>query len=69
MVHRDYHSRNLMQDDVDGKNLAIIDFQDAVIGSYVYDLVSLLRDAYVNWPQSSIEAWTAEVWHMLQTAG
>lgn len=69
VVHRDYHSRNLMQDDVDGKNLAIIDFQDAVIGSYVYDLVSLLRDAYVNWPQSSIEAWTAEFWHMLQTAG
>lgn len=72
VVHRDYHSRNLMQDEsqskIDSQNslLGIIDFQDAVIGSYVYDLVSLLRDAYVHWSKLQINAWTTDFWHMLQ---
>jgi hypothetical protein len=48
VVHRDYHSRNLMLLD-DGK-LGIIDFQDAVLGPITYDLVSLLKDCYVRWP-------------------
>lgn len=69
VVHRDYHSRNLMRDDADANALGVIDFQDAVIGSYVYDLVSLVRDAYVDWSESQIDAWTAEFWQMLQTAG
>ncbi len=44
-VHRDYHSKNLMIDD---KNeIVVIDFQDAMSGGLTYDLVSLLRDAYV----------------------
>ena len=43
-VHRDYHSRNLMV--LANNELGIIDFQDAVIGSNTYDLVSLLKDAY-----------------------
>jgi N-acetylmuramate 1-kinase len=48
VVHRDFQSRNLMLRDGrrDG-SLAIIDFQDALIGPYVYDLVALLRDSYV----------------------
>jgi aminoglycoside/choline kinase family phosphotransferase len=45
LVHRDFHSRNLM---VVGDELGIIDFQDMVIGSYVYDLVSLLKDVYIE---------------------
>jgi aminoglycoside/choline kinase family phosphotransferase len=52
-VHRDYHSRNLM---VTGENNpGILDFQDAVEGSYTYDLVSLLKDCYVKWPRDVIE--------------
>lgn len=42
-VHRDYHARNLM---ITNKKITIIDFQDAVVGSNTYDLVSLLKDAY-----------------------
>lgn len=45
-VHRDYHSRNLMIDDND--DIVVIDFQDAREGALTYDLVSLLRDAYIQ---------------------
>ena len=45
-VHRDYHSKNLMLSD--SCSLAMIDFQDAVIGPITYDLVSLLKDCYVD---------------------
>lgn len=48
LVHRDYHSRNLMWM---GDRLGILDFQDAVMGPITYDLVSLLRDCYVAWDQ------------------
>ncbi len=48
-VHRDYHSRNLM---VCSPNPGVLDFQDAVVGPITYDLVSLLRDAYVAWDES-----------------
>jgi aminoglycoside/choline kinase family phosphotransferase len=44
LVHRDYHSRNLM---LAGGKLAIIDFQDALVGPVTYDLASLLRDSYI----------------------
>ncbi|MBL1292914.1 MAG: phosphotransferase [Thiotrichales bacterium] len=54
LVHRDYHSRNLM---VCGSNPGILDFQDAVIGPISYDLVSLLRDCYVAWPQAQQKQW------------
>ncbi|WP_373029103.1 aminoglycoside phosphotransferase family protein [Sulfurovum sp.] len=45
-VHRDYHARNLMLDSND--EIVVIDFQDAREGALTYDLVSLLRDAYVK---------------------
>ena len=45
LCHRDYHSRNLM---LKGRELFIIDFQDARMGPDTYDLVSLLRDSYVD---------------------
>lgn len=47
IVHRDYHSRNLMQDKASDE-LGVIDFQDALIGADTYDLVSLVRDAYID---------------------
>jgi aminoglycoside/choline kinase family phosphotransferase len=48
VVHRDYHSRNLM---VSAPNPGVLDFQDAVVGPIAYDLVSLLRDCYIAWPR------------------
>ncbi len=54
-VHRDYHSRNLMI--TPHNNPGILDFQDAVIGPVTYDLVSLLRDAYIAWPRERVEDW------------
>jgi aminoglycoside/choline kinase family phosphotransferase len=51
-THRDYHSRNLM---VDGRRLGVIDFQDALMGPAVYDLASLLRDAYLALDESLID--------------
>ena len=57
-VHRDYHSRNLMV--CAGANPGILDFQDAVHGPLTYDLVSLLRDCYIDWPQEQVVAWALE---------
>jgi aminoglycoside/choline kinase family phosphotransferase len=54
-VHRDYHSRNLMV--CPGANPGILDFQDAVRGGLTYDLVSLLRDSYIAWPQEQVVQW------------
>lgn len=69
IVHRDYHSRNLMQDRADNTRLGVIDFQDAVIGAYSYDLVSLVRDAYVDWSETQISSWIQDFWQMQQQAG
>ena len=55
IVHRDYHSRNLMH--TTSNSPGIIDFQDAVIGPISYDLVSLLRDCYIVWPEDKIASW------------
>ncbi|MBQ0720069.1 MAG: phosphotransferase [Gammaproteobacteria bacterium] len=53
VVHRDFHSRNLLV--LDDGGVGVIDFQDAVFGPLSYDLVSLLRDCYIRWPQSLVE--------------
>jgi aminoglycoside/choline kinase family phosphotransferase len=66
-VHRDYHSRNLMV--VDGRNPGIIDFQDAVYGPISYDLVSLFKDAYVEWPEDLVLDWAARYWEQARKAG
>jgi aminoglycoside/choline kinase family phosphotransferase len=52
LCHRDYHSRNLMLHE---GSLYIIDFQDARMGPDTYDLVSLLRDAYVDFTETQVE--------------
>ncbi len=61
-VHRDYHSRNLMVDDRD--NPGILDFQDAVEGPITYDLVSLLKDCYIQWPQQQVTDWALSFYAM-----
>jgi len=62
-VHRDYHSRNLMF--FEEHNPGIIDFQDAVTGPITYDLVSLLRDSYIAWPEEKVYAWVEQYRQML----
>ena len=54
-VHRDYHSRNLMI--TEENNPGVIDYQDAVIGPITYDLVSLFKDCYIEWPRERVELW------------
>jgi aminoglycoside/choline kinase family phosphotransferase len=66
-VHRDFHSRNLMV--CPEANPGIIDFQDAVRGSCTYDLVSLLRDSYIAWPQERVVAWALQFRRLAQEAG
>jgi aminoglycoside/choline kinase family phosphotransferase len=70
-VHRDYHSRNLMVGDGarHGENPGILDFQDAVCGPVTYDLVSLLRDCYVAWPEDRVRAWALQFRAAARQAG
>lgn len=67
LVHRDFHSRNLML--LPGGRLATIDFQDAVMGPLTYDAVSLFKDCYVRWPRSRVEGWALALRDELGEAG
>ena len=67
-VHRDYHSRNLMVQN-DSHDLGILDFQDAVYGPITYDLVSLLKDAYISWDEDQILDWAVRYWQSARKAG
>lgn len=51
LCHRDFHSRNLM---LKGDRLFMVDFQDARMGPFTYDLASLLRDSYVDLPEDLV---------------
>lgn len=66
-VHRDYHSRNLMI--TDENNPGVIDYQDAMFGPITYDLVSLLRDCYIQWPNQQVENWVIQFKQLLQSSG
>jgi len=63
VVHRDFHSRNLMC--LDDGALGVIDFQDAVVGPITYDLVSLLKDCYIVWPRDTQLAWLQQAFDNL----
>ena len=65
-VHRDYHSRNLLI--VASNNPGIIDFQGALFGPITYDLASLLRDCYIAWDRTRVEAWAESYRRRLQAA-
>ncbi|MFM2059957.1 MAG: hypothetical protein RLY71_4342, partial [Pseudomonadota bacterium] len=79
LVHRDFHSRNLMlgtRAGADtapgagrGANPGVLDFQDAVWGPVSYDLVSLLRDAYIEWTEEQQIDWAARYWQQAKKAG
>lgn len=63
-VHRDYHSRNLLQ--LANNDIGIIDFQDAIWGPITYDAVSLLRDCYIAWPPEQVTNWLRYFFDTLQ---
>jgi aminoglycoside/choline kinase family phosphotransferase len=54
LVHRDFMPRNLMPA---SNGPAVLDFQDAVLGPVAYDVVSLFKDAFLSWPQASVDGW------------
>jgi len=65
-VHRDYMPRNLM---VSSPNPGILDFQDAVFGPITYDIVSLMRDAFLSWDEERVLDWTVRYWERARKAG
>jgi aminoglycoside/choline kinase family phosphotransferase len=65
-VHRDYMPRNLM---VCEPNPGVLDFQDAVYGPITYDMVSLVRDAFISWDEERVIDWTARYWEKAKRAG
>ncbi len=67
LVHRDYHSRNLLVCS-DGQ-LGVIDFQGALWGAITYDLVSLLRDCYKRLPTQSVDQLMQNYFAQAQAAG
>lgn len=66
-MHRDFHSNNLMV--LPNRQIGILDFQDAFIGPVTYDLVSLLRDCYINWPEDQVKNWVLAYWKLLHNKG
>jgi len=65
-VHRDYMPRNLM---LSAPNPGVLDFQDAVYGPISYDIASLLRDAFISWPEEMVLDWTIRYWEAARAAG
>jgi len=65
-VHRDYMPRNLM---LSNPNPGVLDFQDAVIGPISYDMVSLVRDAFLSWEDEAVLDWTVRYWEKARGAG
>lgn len=54
-VHYDFHCRNLIY--TADQQVGVLDFQDAVRGPITYDLMSLLRDCYIDWPAQRVQTW------------
>lgn len=66
-IHRDYHSRNIMM--LPDDEIGIIDYQDAFLGPITYDLVSLLRDCYLSWPEHRVQRWALDFHKQAIAAG
>ena len=64
IVHRDFHSQNLI---LDHGSVGVIDFQDAVVGPITYDLVSLLRDCYIVWSPERVKRLALSYRQQLET--
>jgi len=73
-VHADWMPRNLMVCDPVGSpgnpgNPGVLDFQDAVAGPITYDIASLLRDAFLSWPEDQELDWAVRWWQAARAAG
>ena len=68
-VHADWMPRNLMVMPEGEANPGILDFQDAVRGPITYDMASLLRDAFISWPEEQELDWAVRAWEMARKAG
>jgi len=65
-VHADWMPRNLM---ITPQGPGVLDFQDAVRGPISYDLASLLRDAFLSWPEEQELDWAVRWWQQARAAG
>ena len=65
-VHRDFIVRNLM---LTRARPGILDFQDALYGPISYDLVSLLRDAFIEWEEEFVLDLVIRYWEKARAAG
>ncbi len=68
-VHADWMPRNLMVMPAGEPSPGILDFQDAVRGPITYDMASLLRDAFISWPEDQEIDWAVRAWEMARKAG
>ncbi|AMP01434.1 phosphotransferase enzyme family protein [Collimonas arenae] len=66
-IHRDYHSRNLMV--LAEGNPGVLDFQGALYGPISYDIVSLLRDVYIQRDEAQVLDWMIRYWERAKRAG
>ncbi len=67
LVHRDFMPRNLMP--LSSGGLAVLDFQDAVVGPISYDVLSLFKDAFLSWPPELVDWGVARYHERAQAAG
>jgi aminoglycoside/choline kinase family phosphotransferase len=67
-VHADWMPRNLMVCAAPA-NPGVLDFQDAVAGPVTYDIASLLRDAFISWPEEQEIDWAVRWWQAARKAG
>jgi aminoglycoside/choline kinase family phosphotransferase len=68
-VHRDFMPRNLMVAQDGTPALGILDFQDAVYGPITYDIASLMRDAFISWPEDFVLEISVRYWEQARKAG
>lgn len=68
LVHRDFHSPNLMVGEND-LNPGIIDYQDALLGPISYDIASLVMDARTTWEEAQQLDWAIRYWEAARAGG
>ncbi|PLC48749.1 aminoglycoside phosphotransferase [Pollutimonas subterranea] len=68
LVHRDFHSPNLMVG-LAAHNPGIIDYQDALVGALTYDIASLVMDARTTWEEPQQLDWAIRYWEAARAAG
>jgi aminoglycoside/choline kinase family phosphotransferase len=68
-VHRDFMPRNLMLPKHDNAPLGVLDYQDSVYGPITYDIASLMRDAFISWPEEFVLDITIRYWERARAKG